>query len=296
MPSVNRSRGWCFTLNNYTQEEEKEVHTWDAQYVIYGREEGDAEHTPHLQGYVYFKNKKTLKAIKKLNGRAHWERQMGTCEQAINYCKKEDTSPYEKGTPPRTGGGARDNWNDINDMVNNGASWDEIRNAYPGSAMRYHGGIEKAIACEWNNKQLAVMAKKYENVKLKLWQEKVVTNLEHQQDRKVLWIVDPIGNQGKTWLAKYLVVKKQAFYTTAGKKADVQHAWKGQRYVVIDCSRQKQEFFNYEIIEEFKNGMVCKAKYDSRTVICKFCRIVVFSNWDPDTSKLSQDRWDIMRI
>lgn len=94
------SRAWCFTLNNYSAEEETAVQGLDCVYVVYGREVGE-QGTPHLQGYVHFKNAKTLSAVKKLMPRAHLEVRQGTIDQAIDYCKK-DGDVFERGTPPAT--------------------------------------------------------------------------------------------------------------------------------------------------------------------------------------------------
>lgn len=295
MPRKDQSKGWCFTINNYTNEDESAISKWDVQYVIYGREAGEKKNTPHLQGYVWMHKHKTMKFMKKLHATAHWEKQHGSCEQAIDYCKKEDPSPYERGTAP-TGKirGVVSQWQKINQMLNDGASFEEVREKYPGCAIRYMNQIERVIDTVTTKNATDKMRAIMEKAVLRQWQKELVEALDEQDARKVLWVTDYIGNQGKTWLAKWILCMRDAFYTTGGKKADVQHAWKGQRYVVFDLSRQKQEYMNYDTIEEFKNGLICKSKYDSKTVVTEFCKVVVFANWDPDLSKLSQDRWELV--
>ena len=71
------SRGWCFTLNNYSQEEQEALRNVTCAYMVFGRERGD-EGTPHLQGYVHLQHQKTLTAMKKIMPRAHLEVRMGT--------------------------------------------------------------------------------------------------------------------------------------------------------------------------------------------------------------------------
>jgi len=93
-----RSRNFCFTLNNYTPEEEEEVKNWECKYLIFGKEQGESG-TPHLQGYISFQLQKTLSALKKLQGRAHWEIARGSPKQASDYCAK-DGDVFEKGTRP----------------------------------------------------------------------------------------------------------------------------------------------------------------------------------------------------
>lgn len=99
---MSRCRGYVFTLNNWTEEEvEKLRQQAGYKYLIFGREVGE-NGTPHLQGYVYWKAAKTFSACKKaLGSRYHIEAQKGSCEQAIDYCKKENN--YEEiGHPPLT--------------------------------------------------------------------------------------------------------------------------------------------------------------------------------------------------
>lgn len=94
-----RSRGHVFTLNNYNEQEVERLKSVECKYLVYGREVG-ASGTPHLQGYVYFKNKKSFKQVKDLLGdRYHIEAQRGSCKQAIDYCKK-DGDFEEVGAPP----------------------------------------------------------------------------------------------------------------------------------------------------------------------------------------------------
>lgn len=81
---------WCFTLNNWTQQELETLETTfkslTSKFII-GKEVGD-EGTPHLQGYVEFNKKvRPLETIK--NERIHWEKRKGNSEQAINYCMKD---------------------------------------------------------------------------------------------------------------------------------------------------------------------------------------------------------------
>ncbi len=98
-----RTRAYVFTINNYSEVDEKQVQSLDCQYVVYGREIG-TEGTPHLQGYVYFKNQRSMKSISRQLPGAHIEARMGTHEQAAEYCKK-DGDYVEIGTPPQQNGG-----------------------------------------------------------------------------------------------------------------------------------------------------------------------------------------------
>lgn len=89
-------RRFCFTLNNYTEEEEEKIKNYGYwTYIIYGREKGE-NGVPHLQGYCEANNSILFKTLKKLSPRTHWEVTRGTGEQASQYCKK-DGDFYERG-------------------------------------------------------------------------------------------------------------------------------------------------------------------------------------------------------
>eukprot|EP00798_Chlamydomonas_sp_ICE-L_P018616 gene18616-25130_t len=86
---ANKSRNWCFTLNNYSDEDVALIAQWNVKYVVFGREIGE-EGTPHLQGFVIMKNKGRLASMKKLHATAHWEICKGNWEQNYDYCTKDE--------------------------------------------------------------------------------------------------------------------------------------------------------------------------------------------------------------
>lgn len=100
MPGTVQGKNWCFTLNNYTQEEYTTFLSTDSTYVVVGKEVG-AEGTPHLQGYICFRTNKRLTAVKAINGRAHWELARGDSMANFTYCSK-DGDFVEQGTRPMT--------------------------------------------------------------------------------------------------------------------------------------------------------------------------------------------------
>lgn len=86
---TQRSRSWCFTLNNFEPDHETKIRSLDYQYLVYGREGKSA--TPHLQGYIEFSNARTFSSLKKkFPNETHLEIRKGTALQASQYCKKED--------------------------------------------------------------------------------------------------------------------------------------------------------------------------------------------------------------
>lgn len=140
---MSRARNYCFTLNNYTPEEEAAVSAWECKYLVFGKEVGESG-TPHLQGYVCFENQKTVSAMKKYSKRAHWETARGTPQQAIEYCKK-DGVVFESGVPPlapqEKGAKEKKRWEDAFLAVQEG----RIEDLDPEMKCRSLKGIEYAV-------------------------------------------------------------------------------------------------------------------------------------------------------
>ena len=83
-------RCFCFTLNNYTNEEVEKCHELVnlCKYVVWGYEIGESG-TPHLQGYAELIKRTRFASIKKILERAHIETRRGTQKEAADYCKKD---------------------------------------------------------------------------------------------------------------------------------------------------------------------------------------------------------------
>ena len=86
-----RSRGWVFTINNFTEEEKQHIieliNDPRVQYGIAETEhEGEGEGTPHIQGYIYWKNGRYFNTVKgSIGERAHIEAAKGNPEQNYDY-------------------------------------------------------------------------------------------------------------------------------------------------------------------------------------------------------------------
>lgn len=117
--SGTKVRGWCFTINNFTEELYDKLAEWFCRefeegklvYGIMGLEHisdsasprpsetsasglgGDkdkGEKTPHIQGYVYWKNPRTWSKLREITDkRAHVEVAKGSPKDNQKYCSKE---------------------------------------------------------------------------------------------------------------------------------------------------------------------------------------------------------------
>lgn len=87
-----KSRKYCFTLNNYSETEFNDIKKWckiNSSYFGIAKEIG-TNGTPHLQGYIEFKNPRSFNTVYKIMKRAHIESAKGTRAQNIKYCSKEN--------------------------------------------------------------------------------------------------------------------------------------------------------------------------------------------------------------
>jgi len=122
-PSGTRSRRWCFTINNYKDEDIQSVRDAKWSYVVFGYETAPTTGTPHLQGYIEFKNQCTRSSLCKRLPRAHVVPAKGTPAQASVYCKKGDEFE-EHGT--MTHQGKRTDIQTVCDSITEGSSFEEI--------------------------------------------------------------------------------------------------------------------------------------------------------------------------
>jgi len=98
-----QKRTWCFTLNNYTEDDCKNILEWtDTKYIIFGKEIAPETGTPHLQGYVVFNSGIRLTTLKNKHAKMHWEAAKGNAAQNYKYCSKGGLFT-EKGEIPRPG-------------------------------------------------------------------------------------------------------------------------------------------------------------------------------------------------
>lgn len=123
------SRGYCFTWNNYSDEDIEYVKSLfeskrpKVRYLIYGKEIGEEKNTPHLQGYIYFENKVQFDTARKLFKKNHVEQQRGTVDEAVEYCKK-DKDYFELGEKPENG--RRHDLEKVYSQIMEGTSIDDI--------------------------------------------------------------------------------------------------------------------------------------------------------------------------
>lgn len=249
------SKYWCFTLNNYTEEEMVQLETTfkesKSEYVI-GKEVGE-KGTPHLQGFVSFEKKQRPMELRGISKRIHWEKTKAGKQANIDYCSKE-------------------------------------------------GNVTTNMLTKETKRRMLEIP---EQEDLYEWQRDALYHLDEQNHRAILWCWDSLGCSGKTTLAKLLILEQDALLID-GKKSDIlyaateflgkdlESAFYKKLIFILDLSRTCENFVSYDAIEKLKNGLWFSGKYESKMVMIPSPKLIVFANFPPDKTKLSQDRWVIL--
>lgn len=291
------AKRWCFTLNNPTQAEKDSLfqHADCFVYKVIGREVG-ASGTPHLQGFFILETKLRLRQVKALAGlaRAHLEVSRGTPQEASQYCKK-DGDYEEYGTLPQQQG-RRTDFEALKEWIKEqerAPSRTDLANAFPSLYGRYRNACLEFVEMFGRRPNLV-------DGTLRNWQSDLDRRIAEQpDDRKIMFVVDPDGNRGKSWLVRYwFSTRDDVQRLSIGKRDDLAYAIDvTKKLFVFDIPRGSMELLQYSILEQLKDRMIFSAKYQSTCkVIPHKVHVVVFSNEEPDRNKMSRDRYRIMRI
>lgn len=88
---VPPAKYWCFTFNNYTEEELSSIKSLcdscSFDYII-GKEVGE-QGTPHLQGFIRYPSKSRPMETFKKWPKIHWEKTKSNFQANIDYCSKD---------------------------------------------------------------------------------------------------------------------------------------------------------------------------------------------------------------
>lgn len=142
-------------------------------------------------------------------------------------------------------------------------------------------------------------------LKLYPWQESISDTLyQEPDDRKIHWIWEPDGGVGKTTFQKWIFANHDRCVVLSGKGADMKNGIiqyqdkKGTlpNIVLINVPRTSVNFVSFTGIEEIKDMFFFSGKYEGGMVCGKSPHVFIFANSEPDTSKMSADRWVIKRI
>ena len=148
-----------------------------------------------------------------------------------------------------------------------------------------------------------------DNIEFKPWQLSILEEVEIPTKRKIIWVLGKSCGEGKTWLQNYIEYKYGDRRVVSGislqtKSGHIAHALTKHPLATADIflfnvpkSVDTSTEINYEMLESIKDGKLFSSKYDSQRIKVNTPNIVmVFSNDEPNTSKLAKDRWKLFFV
>ena len=173
-----------------------------------------------------------------------------------------------------------------------------------------HKGIVHEESLDKENKEALDLYRKQiprmdiDSVELRKWQKDLM-QLMRPSRRQIIWVVGRKGNEGKSWFQGYL----ETFYgysrvvrlDICNKTSNIFHALSRRPLSTTDIflfnEPRSHDTQNYTVLESIKDGCATSTKYGSQVLNFKTPNIVViFSNQNPQMSRLSTDRWRVCTI
>lgn len=293
---TNQQTNWAFT----SYDEDPPAFLDQMRYLIYGRETCPSTGRQHWQCYTQLKKKIRFSTLKNLlDGDYHIEACRGSPNENIAYCKK-DGDFTEHGDPP-VNPGARSDLEGVVQLIQDGARLDDLlldpaHMEVIARHMQYFRQVANTVS---RTAGLARLQARMALAVLKPWQDELLAAVIAPPDsRSVRWLFCYAGGSGKSFMADYLVALHNAVVFTNGKVSDIAHAYNFEPVVIFDLSRTQADKIDsiYMAIEHFKNGRFFSPKYDSHTKVFDIPHVLVFANFPPDRTKLSEDRWNVTEL
>ena len=254
-------RNWCFTLNNYTSEHEdllKSFFNEYCRYMVYGKEIGSKEHTPHLQGYIQLKKKLRMLSLKKKLGinTIHLELQRAkNSEDARNYCLKDgdivEYGEFLKGGSPKA---KKDN---LRQQIFDCDTWEDVL-----KLIQSRPGYLNYAKEVWKLRKPKLIPF---TGKFFPWQQWIFDMIQQRNDRDIYIICDPIGGKGKSYFCGVMEDSFGALCLYPQKANDLRYLYNGEEIVLFDVPRNNRYNY-YGVVEEIKNGYVVSGKYEGKII------------------------------
>jgi len=136
-----------FTFNNWTREIKRAICEYKGTdcnlvaYLVVGEEIAPTTGTPHLQGYWEFEKSMRKNTLLKLFPGIKLFMSVGTGEQNLAYCSKDNVGVFIKGAYKTPVQGKRNDLVDVIAMVKKRESITEIAKTHPLQYLKYERGI-----------------------------------------------------------------------------------------------------------------------------------------------------------
>lgn len=310
-----KGRFACLTVWKYT--DKPDCVPFDDElirYAVWQREKCPETGKLHLQMYAEATKQLTIRQWKTAVGdeTAHVESRRGSREEAIAYCKKEESRDEET-------------YHEFGRLVSQGHRKDveekEKRIAVTLSAMLQYRTIkgflrseeyeDYAVFYNMNEELLNKMFVKertreahkrkaawWDDKPLFTWQKEVVELCESPpDDRHMLWLWSDEGDRGKSKISEYLRTFHDAI-EIGGKGDNCRFAFNHEPIVIFDISASQQDYVSglYGVAEQLKNGACFSGKYMSCEKDFIPPHVLFISNMPPPTDAWKQNRIIELRV
>lgn len=185
-------------------------------------------------------------------------------------------------------------------LFNEKIHWEKCRNIE--ASIEYCQKSETRSGKVFTNILMKRVDTRLEKLKLSPWQQELYDYLMNEpDDRTIVWVVDKVGGKGKSLFAKYMAWKhNDVLAATMNKSADILTLVEEHyKTYLLDLPRSYDvHYCPFNALEQIKNGFVTEGKLKKTARMLNFAppHIVVFSNDDPEMTKISHDRWKIIRL
>lgn len=256
-----KGTNFVLTINNWNKlnlEKLEHFLSYSCKTYLFCKEIGNITKTPHLQGFIKTKSHKRYNTImKEIGFNCYIKSMKGSLSSNINYCIKQ------------------------------------VKND------------DDILYCSDDIKSKIIIPEIIEHIpydNLYDWQKNIYNLLlEKPNKRTIHWVYEPTGNVGKTELVKTIMLTlPKSLLFTGGKSNDITFQIINSNFnpkiCLFDIPRTQEGFVSYNAIEQVKNGMVNSCKYEGGTKIFNIPHVIIFANFEPDKTKLSRDRWNIIDL
>ena len=290
------------------------------QFIKY-QEEDDGQ--PHLQGMIQMQERKSVRQMLQLFD------VLGIPEVHVEKCRNiNDLYHYVSKAETRVPGGAS---LEKGVFIGSGRCTKEskpsvgyedvwkffLEGGKPSNIVDTLG--PNALKCPYKNIYTAYLEHKREKAKMALvdqadewwkdqswhWQREARKTLEEwsedQEDRKIMVVYDPSGNNGKTQFCKMLqnTNPDQIAYIKKSKLNDMSFILKNYddlKICLIDYTRDDETWGSPKFLESLKDGIVQTNKYQSEVLHFPNVQVAVMTNKELHWNTLTNDRWAIYEI
>jgi len=258
-PLLSRNKNykrWCFTWNNYTEEDWckiiKKFQQLNIKFIC-GKEIGKENKIQHIQGYAEFSSRKRLTTLKnEYSPKIHWEPARGNKLQNINYCNKEHN----------------------------------YISSFPKTIKEQAMAIYKDIVWRgWQQQVLEILNMDPDPRRI-FWYWEEQGNVGKSFIYKyIAGTYECIMGQGKR-----NDIYNQLLTHCTNKP------FTPPRVIIYDIPRSDIDKVNFGTMEAIKNGCVYSGKYEGGQMIFPYPHVIVFANTTPPVGVMSDDRFYVSKI